>query len=38
MRRVNSKNIAKGLRRLDKFLAGDHDKARKLIPHTSGRA
>ena len=31
MRRVNYKNIAKGLRRLDKLLAGDLDKARDLI-------
>jgi hypothetical protein len=31
MRRVNYKNVAKGLRRLDKLLAGDLDKARDLI-------
>jgi hypothetical protein len=31
MRRVNYKNIAKGLRRLDKLLAGNLDKTRDLI-------
>ena len=31
MRRLNYKNIAKGLRRLDKLLAGDLDKTRDLI-------
>jgi hypothetical protein len=31
MRRVNYKNITKGLRRLDKLLAGDLDKTRDLI-------
>jgi hypothetical protein len=31
VRRVNYKNIAKGLRRLDELLAGDLDKARDLI-------
>ena len=31
MRRVNYKNIAKGLRRLEKLLAGDLDEARDLI-------